>query len=124
MSPYLLPKVAGKISLSLCEERLIVSDTRRAAGRPCDRPNVAMNSNVHVCWKKAALYLEIENHYCIYAEKRYNIDPWEAVSLVDENNILIWVILGSTYTGHYEDVQALNDLIMRRKISIGIYTLM
>lgn len=56
-----------------------------------------MHSNVHVCWKKAALYLEIWTRYCHCTSESYTIDPKEAASLVDENTILVWAILGSTY---------------------------
>ena len=39
------------------------------------------------------------------------MDPQEAAKLVDENTIGCVAILGSTYTGHYEDAKTLNDLL-------------
>ena len=39
------------------------------------------------------------------------IDPEEAVNLVDENTIGICAIIGTTYTGEYEDVKAINDAL-------------
>ena len=67
-----------------------------------------MHSTVHVCWKKAARYLEIEERYSSCTEDRYILDPQEVVDMVDQNTILVCAILGSTYTGEYEDVKTLN----------------
>ena len=56
-----------------------------------------MYSNVHVCWKKAALCLEVENRVCVSSVDRYAIDAEEAVALVDDNTIMVcvntWVLL-------------------------------
>lgn len=73
-----------------------------------------MHSNLYVCCKKAALYLEVENHYCVSSAARYTIDAQEAVANVDENTKLIGAILWPTFTGEYEDVQALNNLFQEK----------
>ena len=93
---------------------LTLADERKVAGKSYDRPNIVMHSNVHVCWKKAALYLEVENRYCVSSVDRYTIDAEEAVAHVNENTIMVCAILGSTFTGEYEDVQALNDLLQEK----------
>lgn len=49
------------------------------------------------------------------------IDPKEAVDLVDENTIGICTILGTTYTGEYEDTKAINDLLIERNIDVNIH---
>lgn len=49
------------------------------------------------------------------------IDPKEAVDRVDENTIGICAILGTTYTGEYEDVKAINDLLVERNIDCPIH---
>jgi glutamate decarboxylase len=41
--------------------------------------------------------------------------------LVDENTIGICAILGSTYTGEYEDVKGINDLLIERNIDCPIH---
>ena len=38
------------------------------------------------------------------------MDPKDAIQFVDENTIGVMVILGSTYTGHFENVQEMSDL--------------
>jgi glutamate decarboxylase len=38
------------------------------------------------------------------------MEPKDAIQFVDENTIGVMVILGSTYTGHFENVQEMSDL--------------
>ncbi|KAM3525738.1 hypothetical protein NHJ13051_003824 [Beauveria bassiana] len=94
---------------------------RQAAGKPTDRPNIIMSSAVQVCWEKAARYFEIDEKYVDCARDRFVIDPATAVSLVDENTIGIVSILGTTYTGHYEDTKAINDLLVEKNIDCPIH---
>lgn len=94
---------------------------RKAAGKDYSKPNIVMNSAVQVCWEKAARYFEVEERYVFCTEDRYVIDPAEAVSLVDENTIGICAIIGTTYTGEYEDVKAINDLLVEKDIDCPIH---
>ena len=94
---------------------------RKAAGKDFSKPNIVMNSAVQVCWEKAARYFEVEERYVFCTEERYVIDPAEAVSLVDENTIGICAIIGTTYTGEYEDVKAINDLLVEKNIDCPIH---
>jgi len=94
---------------------------RRAEGKPCDRPNIVMNSAVQVCWEKAARYFDVEEKYVYCTDERFVIDPVQAVELVDENTIGICAIVGTTYTGEYEDVKAMNDLLVERGIDCPIH---
>lgn len=80
-----------------------------------------MSSAVQVCWEKAARYFDIEEKFVYCTNDRYVIDPEEAVSLIDENTIGICAILGTTYTGEYEDIQALNDLLVEKDIDCPIH---
>lgn len=63
----------------------------------------------------------MEEKYVFCTEDRYVIDPKETVDLVDENTIGICVILGTTYTGEYEDAKAVNDLLVERGIDCPIH---
>ena len=94
---------------------------RKAAGKDYSKPNIVMNSAVQVCWEKAARYFEVEERYVFCTEDRYVIDPVEAVNLVDENTIGICAIIGTTYTGEYEDVKAINDLLVEKNIDCPIH---
>lgn len=94
---------------------------RKAAGKDFSKPNIVMNSAVQVCWEKAARYFEVEERYVYCTEGRYVIDPEEAIKMVDENTIGICAIIGTTYTGEYEDVKAINDLLVKNKIDCPIH---
>ncbi|KAJ9270417.1 hypothetical protein DTO212C5_3448 [Paecilomyces variotii] len=94
---------------------------RKAEGKDASRPNIVMNSAVQVCWEKAARYFDIEEKYVYCTEDRYVIDPKAAVDLVDENTIGICAIIGTTYTGQYEDVKAINDLLIERGLDTPIH---
>jgi len=93
---------------------------RRAAGKSTERPNIVMSSAVQVCWIKAARYLEVDERYVYCTMDRFVIDPKEAVDLVDENTIMVATLLGSTYTGEYEDIQAINDLLEKKNKAEGL----
>ncbi|KAL6405446.1 glutamate decarboxylase [Ilyonectria robusta] len=92
-----------------------------AAGKSTEHPNIVMSSAVQVCWEKATRYFEIEEKLVYCTSDRYILDPDEAVDLCDENTIGICAILGTTYTGEYEDIKAINDLLVERDIDVSIH---
>ncbi|KAJ5623559.1 Glutamate decarboxylase 4 [Penicillium lividum] len=94
---------------------------RKAEGKDYSRPNIVMSSAVQVCWEKAARYFDVEEKYVYCTKDRYVIDPKAAVDLVDENTIGICAIIGTTYTGEYEDVKGINDLLVERGIDCPIH---
>ncbi|CAJ2511951.1 Uu.00g075760.m01.CDS01 [Anthostomella pinea] len=94
---------------------------RKAEGKSTENPNIVMSSAVQVCWEKATRYFEIDEKLVYCTPDRYVIDPEETVNLVDENTIGICAILGTTYTGEYEDVKAVNDLLVKRGIDCPIH---
>jgi len=94
---------------------------RKAEGKDYSKPNLIMNSAVQVCWEKAARYFDVEERFVNVTKDRYVIDPEEAISLIDENTIGICTILGTTYTGEYEDTKAINDLLIKRGIDVPIH---
>jgi len=78
-----------------------------------------MSSAVHVCWEKAARYLDVEEKFVYCTEDNFVMEPKEAVDLVDENTILVCALLGTTYTGQYEDVKGMSDLLEIKNKEIG-----
>lgn len=94
---------------------------RIAAGKSADKPNIIMSSAVQVCWEKATRYFEVDEKLVYCTPDRFVIDPKETVDLVDENTIGICVILGTTYTGEYEDVKGVNDLLVKRGLDVPIH---
>ena len=106
---------ADKMGLDLCQR------SQTSFGKP----NMIMHSTDHVCWKKAACYLDIEPRYTTCSHAYYALDPREAVSLVDKNTILVCAILGSSYTGEFDNVAVLNELLEQKNrmehLSVGIH---
>ncbi|TPX57340.1 glutamate decarboxylase [Powellomyces hirtus] len=93
---------------------------RKEAGKSTEKPNLVMGSNVQVCWEKAVRYMEIEPRYVNCDESHVFLNPEKAITLVDENTIGVVAILGSTYTGHYEDAKAMNDLLLELEKETGL----
>ncbi|KIM87390.1 hypothetical protein PILCRDRAFT_95723 [Piloderma croceum F 1598] len=93
---------------------------RKAAGKPYDKPNLVMNSAVQVCWEKAARYLEVEEKYWYCKDNEFAANPQELIDLVDENTILVCAILGTTYTGQYEDVKEIDRLLGEKNKAEGL----
>jgi glutamate decarboxylase len=92
---------------------------RKAAGLPCDKPNMVTGANVQVCWEKFANYFEVEIRAVKLQEDYYVMDPAKAVEMCDENTICVCAILGSTYNGEFEDVATLNDLLEKKNKEKG-----
>ena len=94
---------------------------RKAQGRSTDNPSLIMSSSTHVCWMKAARYFDIRVKYLHCTRSRHVLDPAEAVATVDDDTIGICAILGTTHTGAYEDVKAVNDLLIERNLDVVIH---
>ncbi|GAA5989791.1 hypothetical protein JCM10908_002324 [Rhodotorula pacifica] len=93
---------------------------RVAAGKSTENPNIVMSAAVQVCWEKAARYLEVEEKYWYCSKGKYAADPKELVDLVDENTILVVGILGTTYTGEYEDIEKIHELLVQKNKEAGL----
>ncbi len=83
---------------------------RKAEGKSADSPNIVMSSTVQVVWEKFARYFDVEPRYVPVEAGRTTLGP-EGMSHVDENTIAVVAILGSTYTGEYEPIEAIHDAL-------------
>jgi len=85
---------------------------REKEGKDTTKPNIIMGSNAQVALEKFARYFDVEARILpVTKASRFVLDPALVEKSVDENTIGVFVILGSTYTGHYEDVQAVSDVL-------------
>jgi glutamate decarboxylase len=84
---------------------------REAAGQSTDRPNLVMGINVQVVWEKFCRYWDVEPRYAPIEDGRLQLSADEAVKLVDDNTIGVVAILGSTFDGSYEPVQAISEAL-------------
>jgi glutamate decarboxylase len=98
---------------------------RLAEGKPADRPNLVMGTNVQVCWEKFANYWEVEMRLVPMEGDRYHLSAEEAVARCDENTIGVVAILGSTFDGSYEPVAdicaALDAFEQERGIDVPVH---
>jgi glutamate decarboxylase len=85
---------------------------QEAGGRPTDRPNMVLGSNVQVVWEKFCRYWDVEPRYAPVAHGRYVVDPDEVMARVDENTIGVIPILGTTFTGEFEPIGEIHDRVV------------
>lgn len=90
-----------------------------AAGRPAQRPNLVMGTNVQVCWEKFCRYWDVEPRYVPMAPGRLHLTADEAVARCDADTIGVVAILGSTQDGSYEPVAAIAAALDRLAAGAG-----
>ncbi|MEA2091435.1 MAG: glutamate decarboxylase, partial [Campylobacterota bacterium] len=84
---------------------------QKAQNRHTDKPNLVLGANVQIVWEKFCRYWEIEPRYIPMEKGRYVITPEEVVNHCDENTIGVVAILGTTFTGEFEPIEAINDAL-------------
>ena len=94
-------------------------DRRRAQGKPTDRPNLVLGSNVQVVWEKFCRYWEVEPKYIPMEPGRYVITPEEVLEATDENTIGVVAILGTTFTGEFEPIEAIHHALEKQNSETG-----
>lgn len=96
-------------------------EKRVAAGKDMLKPNIIMGANAQVALEKFARYFEVEARILPVSEKsQFRLDPELVKENLDENTIGIFVILGSTYTGHYEPVEEISMILDDFEAKTGI----
>lgn len=86
-------------------------ERRKKEGKPTDKPNLVMGNNVQVCWEKATNYMSIEDRFVKLSDEVFVATPQGVRALIDENTIGVVGILGSTYTGEYEDIVGMDKVV-------------
>jgi glutamate decarboxylase len=95
-------------------------EQRKQAGKPSDRPNLVMGTNTQVCWHKFVKYWDVEAREVPLEGNDIVMDPERAAAACDENTIGVVSVLGSTYTGDYENIEALSTALDRRQQETGL----
>ncbi|HCB04717.1 MAG TPA: glutamate decarboxylase [Nocardioides sp.] len=86
---------------------------QQAAGRPTDRPNLVFGGDVHVVWEKFCRYFDVEPRIVPLQPGKYTIGPDDVLPHLDENTIGVAAVLGTTFTGHRDDIVGINDLLLQ-----------
>jgi glutamate decarboxylase len=92
----------------------------RKLGKPVDKPNLVLGTNTQVCWHKFVRYWDVEERPVPLEGNRYVTDPERAAAACDENTIGVVAVLGSTFTGEYENVSALSAALDRLQDRTGL----
>lgn len=97
-------------------------EKRMKEGKDTSKPNIIMGANAQVALEKFARYFEVEARILPVSKKsNYRLDPELVKDNIDENTIGVFVILGSTYTGHYEPVEEISNILDAYEERTGVY---
>ena len=75
---------------------------------------------MHVVWEKFCRYFDVEPRIIPLQRDKYTIGPEDVEPHIDENTIGVAAVLGTTFTGHSDDIVGINDLLVRLKNEKGV----
>jgi glutamate decarboxylase len=93
---------------------------REAEGGATDRPNLVFGGDVHVVWEKFCRYFDVEPRIVPLREDKFTIGPEDVEPHLDENTIGVAAVLGTTFTGHMDDVPGIDRLLVGVKNDRGL----
>jgi glutamate decarboxylase len=93
---------------------------REAGGKTTDAPNLVFGGDVHVVWEKFCRYFDVEPRIVPLQAGKYTIGPEDIEPHVDENTIGVAAVVGTTFTGHADDVVGINDFLVELKDDQGL----
>ena len=93
---------------------------REAAGKDAGRPNLVFGGDVHVVWEKFCRYFDVEPRIIPLAPDKYTIGPEDVQPHVDENTIGVAAVLGTTFTGHADDIAGIDRVLVALKQESGL----
>jgi glutamate decarboxylase len=95
-------------------------ERREKAGKDTTSPNLVFGADVHVVWEKFCRYFDVEPRIIPLQPDKYTIGPEDVVPHVDENTIGVAAVLGTTFTGHSDDIPGINELLVALKHDKGL----
>jgi glutamate decarboxylase len=93
---------------------------REAEAKAVDKPNLVFGGDVHVVWEKFCRYFDVEPRIVPLQKDKYVIGPEDVEPHVDENTIGVAAVLGTTFTGHADDIVGINGLLLDIKDKRGL----
>ena len=75
---------------------------------------------MHVVWEKFCRYFDVEPRIVPLQPDKYTIGPEDVEPHVDENTIGVAAVLGTTFTGHSDDIEGINSLLVSLKNDKGL----
>jgi len=95
-------------------------ERREKAGKDTTRPNLIFGGDVHVVWEKFCRYFDVEPRIIPLQPDKYVIGPEDVEPYVNEDTIGVAAVLGTTFTGHADDIRGINDMLIRLRDEKGI----
>ena len=93
---------------------------RNAAGLDDRRPNLVMGTNTQICWDKFCAYFDVEARMVPISSRHLQMTAEAAISACDENTIGVVGVLGSTFDGSYEPIEAIQKGLDQLQESKGL----
>ena len=93
---------------------------REAAGKGTEKPNLVFGGDVHVVWEKFCRYFDVEPRIIPLQPGKYTIGPEDVEPHLDENTIGVAAVLGTTFTGHADDIVGIDALLLRLRDEKGL----
>ncbi len=90
------------------------------AKKGTDKPNLIFGGDVHVVWEKFCRYFDVEPRIVPLQEDKLVIGPEDVEPHIDENTIGVAAVVGTTFTGHADDVVGINKLLLQVKEEKGL----
>jgi glutamate decarboxylase len=91
-----------------------------AAKKDNSNPNLIFGGDVHVVWEKFCRYFDVEPRIVPLQEDKLVIGPEDVEPHIDENTIGVAAVLGTTFTGHADDIVGINKLLLDVKEKKGL----
>ena len=95
-------------------------ERRERAGQGTERPNLVFGGDVHVVWEKFCRYFDVEPRIIPLQPDKYTIGPEDVEPHLDENTIGVAAVLGTTFTGHSDDIPGIDGLLRRIRDERGL----
>ena len=93
---------------------------REEHGKRAAEPNLVFGGDVHVVWEKFCRYFDVEPRIVPLQPGKYTIGPEDVEPHVDANTIGVAAVLGTTFTGNADDIEGINELLVRLKGERGL----
>lgn len=92
---------------------------RKSQGKSCDKPNLVMSTAFQVVWEKFCQLWDVEMRTVPISLDKPTLCADDAIKLCDENTICIVPIVGVTWTGLNDDIEALNNELDKYNAKTG-----
>ena len=75
---------------------------------------------MHVVWEKFCGYFDVEPRIVPLQPGKYTVGPEDVQPRIDENTIGVAAVVGTTFTGHADDVVRINELLVGLRDEQGL----